>query len=131
MPTQPQDLRLRTKKFALRVMRLCDAIPQRTSGRAIAKQLVRSGTSVGANYRAAGRARSRAEFIAKLGIVVEEIDETQYWLDLLAESGLLKPEQTAAIIGEAAELTAIFTAARQTAKNGRAKGAAASGTLPD
>ena len=110
------ELRSRTRKFAVRIMRLCDVIPLSPSGKAIAAQLVRSGMSIGANYRAACRGRSRAEFVAKLGIVVEEADETQYWLELLAESGLIKASQLAPLAKEAGELVAIFTAGRRTAK---------------
>jgi four helix bundle protein len=116
MNPQPAELRSRTKKFAVRIMRLCDVIPTSPSGRAVAAQLVRSGMSVGANYRAACRGRSRAEFIAKLGIVVEEADETQYWLELLAETGLIKLSQLTPLMKEAGELVAIFTAGQRTAK---------------
>ena len=101
-------------------MKLCDALPRSTSGRAIANQLVRSGTSVGANYRAVCRARSRAEFIAKIGIVVEEADETVFWLDLLADSGLVKAERLGDLLKEATELLAIFAASQLTAKHRKA-----------
>src|SRR5512140_484823 len=115
MNSEPAELRSRTKKFAVRVMRLCDVIPKSTSGKALAVQLVSSGMSVGANYRAACRGRSRAEFVAKLGIVVEEADETQYWLELLIESGLSSGDATLKLLQEAKELAAIFTASRYTA----------------
>jgi four helix bundle protein len=114
-----EELKIRTRKFALRILRLCDALPRTASGRAIANQLVRSGTSIGANYRAACRARSRAEFLAKLGIVVEEADETQYWLDLLTDSGLLKEIRLGDLRKEASELLAIFAASQLTAKRKR------------
>src|SRR4029450_11321586 len=78
------DLKARTKQFALRVMKLIDAMPRTIQGRAIANQIIRRATSVAANYRAACRARSRAEFIAKLGVVEEEADETAFWLELMA-----------------------------------------------
>jgi four helix bundle protein len=110
------DLRLRTKNFALRVIRLYQALPSNGAPQVIGKQLLRCGTSVGANYRAAGRARSRAEFAAKLGIVVEEADESMYWLELLSESKTVKAELLADLQREAKELTAIFTTARQSAK---------------
>lgn len=84
-----KELKERTKQFALRVMKLVDALPNTISGRAIANQLVRSGTSVGANYRAACRGRSKAEFVAKLGVVIEEADECEYWLELIIDGELL------------------------------------------
>ena len=83
------DLKKRTKAFALRVLKLVDALPKTTAGRALASQIVRSGTSVAANYRAACRAKSTADFIAKMGIVEEEADETLFWLELLEESELI------------------------------------------
>jgi four helix bundle protein len=83
-----QDLRLRTKQFALRILRLYRALPAKEEARILGRQVLRSGTSVGANYRAACRARSKAEFIAKLGIVLEEADETVFWLELLLEGGI-------------------------------------------
>src|SRR5437868_8086603 len=113
-------LKDRTKKFALRIIKLVGALPKTTSGRAVANQLVRSGTSIGANYRAVCRARSRAEFIAKIGIVVEEADETVFWLELLAESGLVRRERLEDLKEEANELLAIFSASQLTAKRKRA-----------
>ena len=110
------DLKVRTKLFALSVISLVEALPRSRSSDVIAKQMLRSGTSVGANYRAACRARSQAEFIAKLGIVEEEADETLYWLELLLDSKTAKPEQVEALNREANELVAIFTAASITAK---------------
>src|SRR5438045_9148521 len=91
------DLKKRTKAFALRILKLVDALPKTTAGRALASQIVRSGASVAANYRAACRAKSTADFIAKMGIVEEEADETLFWLELLEESQL----------GGAAKLTAV------------------------
>jgi four helix bundle protein len=111
------DLRLRTKSFALRVIRLYQSLPATGAPQVIGKQLLRCGTAVGANYRAAGRARSRAEFAAKLGIVVEEADESMYWLELLSESRVVKPESLMELQKEAKELTAIFTTARKNAKH--------------
>jgi four helix bundle protein len=114
--TSPEQLRDRTKKFALRVIRLCQALPRSSEGQVIAKQLLRAGTSVGANYRAACRSRSRAEFIAKLGVVIEEADETMYWIELVSELKLVKPELVTPLYQEAEELTRICVAARQTTR---------------
>jgi four helix bundle protein len=114
---KPADgLKLRTKDFALRIIKLFQALPRSDEARIIGKQLLRSGTSVGANYRAACRSRSRAEFLARLGVVVEEIDETVYWLDLLAVSNILAQPRLAALQREAAELFRIFVASQLTAK---------------
>jgi len=110
------ELRERTKRFALRVMALVAELPASTTGRAIAAQIIRSGTSVGANYRAACRARSRAEFVAKVGIVEEEADETAYWLELIVEGALLPEPKARPLLQEAEELTAIFAATGRTAK---------------
>ena len=109
-------LKARTKQFGLRVMNLVDALPKTISGRAIGNQLVRSGTSVGANYRAACRSRSKAEFVAKIGIVAEESDESAFWLELIMDASLLKTELVASLHREAEELTAIFTASGRTAR---------------
>jgi four helix bundle protein len=108
------ELLARTKGFALRVLKLVDRMPRTTAGRALAAQLVRSGTSIGANYRAACRGRSRAEFASKIGTVAEEADESLYWLELISEGGLLPESQLSFLMQEADELTAIFTAARRT-----------------
>jgi four helix bundle protein len=104
----------RTKAFGLRVLKLVDHLPRTTSGRAIGNQLIRSGTSIGANYRAACRSRSRAEFASKIGVVAEEADETVYWLQLIRDGDLLSTQQVAALLKEADELTAIFMAGRRT-----------------
>jgi four helix bundle protein len=103
-----QDLKDRTKQFALRVMRLVDALPDTPKGRAVASQLVRSGMSVAANYRAACRGRSHAEFISKIGIAEEEADETVLWLELIVEDKLLPEKKIAPLLKEANELTAIM-----------------------
>ena len=105
----PQDLINRSKSFALRIIKLCDAMPKTTAGKNIANQLLRSGTSIAANYRASQRARSRAEFISKIRIVLEESDEAQFWLELIMESGLLQEKKISLIYQESKELTAIFT----------------------
>jgi four helix bundle protein len=107
------ELLTRTKAFALRILKLVDHLPRTTSGRAIGNQLVRSGTSVGANYRAACRSRSRAEFAAKLGLVAEEADETVYWLEVIRDGNLLPANELSGLLKEADELTAIFTAGRR------------------
>ncbi|HET9417996.1 MAG TPA: four helix bundle protein [Chthoniobacterales bacterium] len=108
------ELLTRTKLFGLRVLKLVGHLPQTTAGRAISNQLVRSGTAIGANYRAARRSRSRAEFAAKLGVVAEEADETLYWLELIGDGDLLPAKKLDDILKEAHELTAIFTAGRRT-----------------
>jgi len=113
------DLKKRTKAFALRILKLVDALPKTTAGRALASQIVRSGTSVAANYRAACRARSTADFIAKMGIVEEEADETLFWLELLEESELVSATKLTAIKQEANELIAITIASIKTARRNR------------
>jgi len=104
----PQELKERTKRFALRVMRLVDALPKSAKGRALASQLVRSGTSVAANYRASCRARSRAEFISKIGVVEEEADETALWLELIIDDKILPQKKITPLLNEANELVAII-----------------------
>src|SRR5207248_7245811 len=104
------DLKDRTKQFALRVMHLVDALPETPKGRAVASQLVRSGMSVAANYRAACRGRSHAGFISKIGVAEEEADETVLWLELIAEDKILPEQKIASLLKEANELTAIMAA---------------------
>jgi len=116
-----KDLKGRTKLFALRVMKLVDALPKSTTGRAIGNQIIRSGTSVGANYRAACRGRSKAEFTAKLGTVAEEADETCFWLELIMEGCLIPRPQVEPLYKEADERTAIFTTAVRSAKKGKSQ----------
>ncbi len=116
MSSKPEELRDRTKAFALRVIRLFRSLPNRTDTQVLGKHLLRCGTSVAANYRAACRARSKAEFIARIAIVAEEADEAVLWLELLIESGIIKSEMTVALLSEAKELAAILTASRHTAK---------------
>ena len=106
----------RTKGYALNIMRFSDSLPVSRSTNVVAGQLLRSGTSVGANYRAACRGRSHAEFLAKLCIVVEEADETLYWLELLLESGMVSQQKLGLLMKEGEELVAIFAAARKTAQ---------------
>ena len=110
------DLRDRTKRFALRVLKLCDSLPKTETARTISRQLLRCGTSVAANYRAAGRARSRAEFVAKMGVVVEEADESVFWLELLVESGMIAKARLDDLLAEANELVSIFVASQKTAR---------------
>jgi four helix bundle protein len=105
-----EELKDRTKQFALRVMRLVDALPKSIKARAIANQLARSGTSVAANYRAACRARSRAEFIARIGVVEEEADETALWLELIVADQILDENKVSPLLSEANELVAIMAA---------------------
>src|SRR2546430_16508993 len=106
------DLKKRTKQFALRILKLVAAMPNTVAGRAIGGQLVRAGTSVGANYRAACRGRSKAEFIAKLGTVEEEADESAYWLELIIDAGVMKAARVQTLLQEATELTTIMAASR-------------------
>ena len=111
------ELKKRTKLFALRILKLTAALPSLPETNAIRNQLTRSGTSVGANYRAVCRARSTAEFISKLGIVIEEADESCFWLELIIEGNFLSEEKVSALLNEANEITAIMTAARKTAQD--------------
>jgi four helix bundle protein len=111
------DLLKRTRLFALRAMKLADALPKRPSGWTIASQLCRAGTSVGANYRAACKGRSKAEFIAKLGIVEEEADECQFWLEMIIDGELMKPVLVSPLLDEARQITAIVAASKITARN--------------
>jgi four helix bundle protein len=109
------EMKQRTKQFALRVLKLADALPKTRSGNAIGGQIVRSGTSVAANYRALCRAKSRADFINKTSIVEEEADESCFWLELLVDAGLLGSRQVQPLLQEANEITAILVASRKTA----------------
>src|SRR2546421_6372337 len=106
------ELKNRTKQFALRVLKLVAALPKTTEGRVLSGQLARSGTSVGANYRAACRGRSKGEFIAKLGTVEEEADESAFWMELIIEGGLLKQKAVESLLTEADELTKIMARSR-------------------
>ena len=114
-----KELKDRTKLFALRVIKLVNSLPNSAAGRAIGNQLIRSGTSVAANYRAACRGRSKAEFISKLGIVEEEADESCLWLELIIESDLMEEKLVATLLKEANELTAIFVSSRISAKQNK------------
>lgn len=114
-----KELQRRTKQFALRVIRLVEALPRRRTAQVIGNQLLRSATSVAANYRAACRARSQADFVHKLGIVEEEADESLFWLEMVVETNLMPEARVQDLIQEADALTAIFVASRKTAKKKR------------
>ena len=110
-----RELLQRTKQFALRIFKLVGVLPQTIQGRAVAAQLIRSGTSVAANCRAACRARSKPEFVAKLGVVEEEADESAFWLELIAETGLLNPGKVTPLLAEAGEIVAMMASSKKTA----------------
>lgn len=107
----------RTKQFSLRIIRLVNALPKTVEGKAISGQLVRSGMSVGANYRAACRSRSKMEFLSKLGTVEEEADESAYWMELIIETGMLNKDKVEPLLREANEITAIVAASKKTVKS--------------
>lgn len=110
------DLKIRTKQFALSVVRLYCALPKTTEAQVLGRQALRSGTSVGAQYREATRARSGAEFVSKIECCLQELEETTYWLELMSEAGVLKSARPVDLLQEANELTAIFVASSKTAK---------------
>jgi four helix bundle protein len=110
------DLKKRTKSFALRVIRMVEALPKGRTAEVIGRQLIRSGTSVGANYRAACRAKSPADFISKMGTVEEETDESILWMELLIESGVLKKALLHNLMSEAGEITAITVSSIRTVR---------------
>ena len=116
MQKPENDLRDRTKHFALRIVRMFSTLPKTTEARVLGKQLLRSGTSIGANYREACRARSKPEFIAKCGDCLRELVETAYWLELLVESRIVSADKLARLLKEADELTAIFVTILKRAK---------------
>lgn len=111
-----EELKTRTKAFAVRVIKMTEALPKTRAADIVARQVIRSATAVGANYRAACRARSHREFTAKIGVVEEEADESLYWLEILVETGLTDESRLKNLIQEANELTAIFTATHHTAR---------------
>jgi four helix bundle protein len=118
MNERPPDLKLRTKAFALRIIRMYSALPKsNTVAQVLGKQVLRSGTSVGANYREASRGRSKAEFIAKTGDCLKEIEETEYWLELLVDSGCLADAELADLLDETRQLIAIFTTINKRSKD--------------
>ena len=114
-----RETKRRTKEFALRVIRLVQSLPRGQMADVLGKQLLRSGTSVGANYRAACRAKSRADFISKMGIVEEEADESMYWMELLIESGLVQHDRVADLLNEADQLIAMTVSSIQTARSNK------------
>ena len=115
---QPSDLKQRTKRFALDVIGFTEALPKDETSRILGRQLLRSGTSVAANYRSAKRAKSNADFISKMGIVEEEADESGYWIELLTEAGKVASSKSAALLQESSELVAIAVASINTARQG-------------
>lgn len=117
----PRDLKARTQALALRVIRLTRALPNSPEGWVLGKQVLRSGTSVGANHRSAQRGKSKLDFIAKLAIAEEEADETCYWLELILAAELLPQDRVEPLLAEAKEITAILTAAGKTAKLNKGK----------
>jgi four helix bundle protein len=106
----PIELKNRTKRFAIEVIKLCEELPKTMAGRAIGNQIIRSSTSVAANYRAACRARSKAEFASRIGVVEEEADETGFWLELIGETSLMSTSRLRPLLQEADELTRIMVA---------------------
>lgn len=113
----PDEMKRRTKAFAVRCLKLADSLSGKPSGRTVANQLARCGTSVGANYRSACRARSKAEFLSKLGIVEEEADESGFWLEVVIEHGMKPAKQIQPLLAEADELTRIITSSITTARS--------------
>ena len=112
----PEELKKRTKSFGLRILKLYEELTKSKKGEIIGNQLLRAGTSVGANYRAACRAKSDADFIYKIEIVEEEADESAFWLELISESNLMEKKKLESLLKEAYELTAIFTSSGKTVK---------------
>src|SRR5436309_13761350 len=118
METKPQDLKIRTKAYALRIIRIYSALPKPDAvAQVLGKQVLRSGTSLGANYREASRGRSKAEFISKIGDCLKEIEETEYWLELLVDSGCVSAVKMADLLDETRQLIAIFTTIDKRSKN--------------
>jgi four helix bundle protein len=115
----PHELRHRTKIFAIEVIRFCRSLPKTDEARTISWQLLRCGPAVGANYRATCRCRSDKDFIAKLGVVIEEADETAFWLEVLVEASIVRSSATQNLSKEADELTRIFVSSRETARRNR------------
>jgi len=113
---EPRDLKQRTKEFALRIIGLVESLPRGKITDVIGKQLLRSGTSVGANYRSACRAKSTADFISKMGTVEEEADESTYWMELLIESGLISKDEVDELLDEADQIVAITVSSIKTAR---------------
>ena len=116
---QKEEFLKRTMAFGLRVIRLVESLPKRQVATVLGNQLLRAGTSVGANYRAAVRGKSRADFIAKMGIVEEECDEALYWMEMLIESGSIKPALLKSLIDEGNQILAIVVASIKTARRNK------------
>ena len=112
----PEEMKTRTRAFALRTIRLAESLPKTPTANTIRNQMLRCGPSVGANYRAACRAKSKPDFISKMGIVEEEADETMYWIELLIDAGLVKRARVAELLGEADEILSITVSSIKTAK---------------
>ena len=112
----PEELKQRTKQFALRCIKVTEALPKSRMADVLGKQLLRSATSVAANYRSACRGRSKPDFISKLGIAIEEADETLYWLEMVVEAGLMSEAKLKDLMHETDEIIAILTASSRTAK---------------
>ena len=130
MAGQTEQLKLRTERFAVGVVRLFQSLPRKEEARVIGRQLLRSATSVGANYRAVCRARTRKEFVSKIGIVVEEADESVFWIDLLGKCDLADGRRLAPLLREASELLATFAASQRTARYGTPRAVQSSMTQP-
>lgn len=116
LPSRTFDLKMRTKEFAVQIIRLFRTLPRSEEARVVGKQMLRSATSVGANYRAACRSRSKAEFVSKISIVLEEADETIFWLELLSHAEIISAMRTEGLLREANELTSIFVSSLRTSK---------------
>ena len=116
LPMQRQNLQLRTKLFALQIIKFCEGLPKDETSRMLSRQLLRSGTSVGANYRAACRAKSKPAFISKMGDVLEEADESEFWVELLIDSGKVDAKVAKLLLDEANQLVAIAISSINTAK---------------
>jgi four helix bundle protein len=112
-----EELKQRTKKFGLNIIKLVESLPSTKTGKVIGNQLLRSALSVGANYRSACRGRSKADFISKVGITIEEADESQHWLEMLNEAGIVAPDKLKPLMQESNELVAILTASAKTARD--------------
>jgi four helix bundle protein len=119
MPSRPEELRDRTKKFAIRIVKMFRSLPKSEEARILGRQVLRSGTSVAANYRAVCRSRSRADFVSKLAVVTEEADETVFWLELLVETGIVAEARMKSLLTEANELVRIFGSSLRTARSNR------------
>jgi four helix bundle protein len=116
MPSQQEILRERTRQFAIRIVKMFRSLPRTEEARVLGRQVLRSGTSVAANYRAVCRSRSRADFISKLAVVTEEIDETVFWLELLVDTGIVPKAKMEKLLVEANELVRIFGSSVHTAR---------------